>query len=54
MSTATPDHAGTMIAFRVPDDFAAQLREAAADDERTVSNYVRRVLRTQFEPAQQS
>jgi hypothetical protein len=56
MTTATPDHPGTtMIAVRVPDEFAAQLRAAAEADERTTSNYVRRALRTQLaqlEPAQ--
>jgi hypothetical protein len=56
MTTATPDHPGTtMIAVRVNDEFAAQLRQAAAAEERTTSNFVRRVLRTQlaqFEPAQ--
>jgi hypothetical protein len=57
MSTATPEHPGTtMIAVRVPDEFATQLRQAAEAEERTTSNYVRRVLRAQMArlaPAQQ-
>jgi hypothetical protein len=54
MSTVT-DHTGVMIAVRVPNEFAEELRQAAAAEERSTSNFVRRVLRTQLaqlEPAQ--
>jgi hypothetical protein len=55
MTTATPDHPGTtMIAVRVPDEFATQLRQAAEAEERTTSNFVRRTLRQQLAQLAQS
>jgi hypothetical protein len=57
MTTATPDHPGsTMIALRLPSEFAERVRLAAEADERSVSNFTRRALRAQMaqlEPAQQ-